>query len=44
MDAADLDEDGDDDIVLGNFDRKKRGRINESKKDTAILVLYNNLR
>ena len=43
MDAADLDEDGDDDIVLGNFDRKKRGRINESKKDTAILVLYNNL-
>ena len=44
MDVADLDADGDEDIVLGNFDRKKRGRINESKKDTAILVLSNNLR
>jgi hypothetical protein len=44
MDSADLDADGDEDIVLGNFDRKKRGRINESKKDTAILVLVNNLR
>jgi hypothetical protein len=44
MDANDLDADGDEDIVLGNFDRKKRGRINESKKDTSILVLVNNLR
>lgn len=44
MDTADLDADGDEDIVLGNFDRKKRGRINESKKDTAVLVLVNRLR
>lgn len=44
MDTADLDADGDEDIVLGNFDRKKRGRINESKKDTAVLVLVNKLR
>ncbi|GGD55445.1 hypothetical protein GCM10011514_19490 [Emticicia aquatilis] len=44
MDAADLDADGDEDIVLGNFDRKKRGAINESKKDTAVLVLMNRLR
>lgn len=44
MDAADLDSDGDEDIVLGNFDRKKRGRINESKKDTAVLVLVNRLK
>jgi hypothetical protein len=41
MDAADLDADGDDDIVLGNFDRNKRGKTNESKKDTAVLVLEN---
>ena len=44
MDAADLDADGDEDIALGNFDRKKRGQINESKKDTAVLVLMNKLK
>lgn len=44
MDAADIDADGDDDIVLGNFDRKKRGGINDSKKDTAILFLENRKR
>ncbi len=44
MDAADLDGDGDDDIVLGNFDRKKRGQTNESKRDTAMLVLMNRVR
>jgi FG-GAP-like repeat len=41
MDAADIDADGDEDIVLGNFDRKKRGGTNDSKKDTAVLVLVN---
>ncbi|AFK02382.1 hypothetical protein Emtol_1233 [Emticicia oligotrophica DSM 17448] len=44
MDAADIDADGDDDIVLGNFDRNKRGAINNSKKDTSVLLLVNKLR
>jgi hypothetical protein len=41
MDAADIDSDGDEDIVLGSFDRTKRGRINDSKKDTSIIILEN---
>jgi hypothetical protein len=44
MDAADLDGDGDDDIVLGNFDRTKRGGTNDSKRDTAMLFLENQVK
>ena len=44
MDAADIDADGDEDIVLGNFDRVKRQSRNSSAKDTSVLVLVNRLR
>lgn len=44
MDAADIDSDGDEDIVLGNFDRVKRQSRNSSVKDTSVLVLVNRLR
>jgi FG-GAP-like repeat len=44
MDAADIDADGDDDIVLGNFDRVKRQNRNSSTKDTSVLVLVNKLK
>lgn len=44
MDAADIDADGDEDIVLGNFDRIKRQSRNGSAKDTSVLVLENHLR
>ncbi len=44
MDAADLDADGDEDIVLGNFDRVKRKNRNSSAKDTSVLVLVNKLK
>ncbi len=44
MDAADIDADGDEDIVLGNFDRVKRQSRNSTAKDTSVLVLVNRLR
>ena len=44
MDAADIDADGDEDIVLGNFDRVKRQSRNSSAKDTSVLVLVNKLK
>ncbi|WP_435353645.1 FG-GAP repeat domain-containing protein [Emticicia sp. SJ17W-69] len=44
MDAADIDADGDEDIVLGNFDRVKRQSRNGSAKDTSVLVLMNRLK
>jgi hypothetical protein len=44
MDAADFDGDGDEDIVLGNFDRVKRERRNGSVKDTSVLVLENKIK
>ena len=44
MDAADMDADGDEDIVLGNFDRVKRGQPTKSKGDTSVMVLVNRLR
>jgi FG-GAP-like repeat len=44
MDAADIDADGDEDIVLGNFDRVKRQSRNTSAEDTSVLVLVNKLK